>query len=194
MPTKTPPASWHTPSAILFTSSDPDQAAGKRGVGTTLLIADTGDGRPDWVTADGSGCVYQDEGSGQEDRALARIEAELGKRGLVNRGLVTTLGLDPAPFVALGVTSCFVECYAQAGDHPYGNIRWMSWQAKHDGWPHVVPVLGVYGAAALSHYLDLNGGAHNFAGPHWLGGPLAIYLAEGMSDTGSWGTLAALTH
>lgn len=194
MKAKPPRASWLTPSAIMFTASDPDQAHGKRGVGTTLLIADTGDGRPDWVTADGSGCVYQDEGSGQEDAALSRIEAELNKPGLVNRGLVTTLGLDPAPFVALGVTSCFVECYAQAGDSPYGDIRRMSWQAKHDGWPHVVPVLGVYGPTSLEHYFALNGGAGNFTGPHWRGGPLAIYLAEGMSDTGSWGTLAGLTH
>lgn len=189
---KPPPVSWHQPSPCLFTASDPDAARGRAGVGSTLQIMDTGDGRPDWITPDSSGIVYQAEGQAQAILALERIRGELSRPGLSSRAVVTTLGIDPAPFVALGVTSCMVECYAQAGAEPYGDLAHMAWQAHHDGWPHVIPTLGVYDAIGLQWYLDHNGGPANFRHGHWRGGPLAIYLAEGMTDTGSWPILAVL--
>lgn len=158
----------------------------------TILVAVTGNERPDWTaTVGGAGKVYQAEGEIQAAAAAAVIEFEAPAWGRFSRAVVTTLGIDPAPFVALGVTSCMVECYAQAGDEPYGDLHRMTWQAHHDGWPHVIPVVGVYDSIGLAYYVA-RGGAGDFKGGHWRGGPLGIYLAEGMTDTGSWPTLAAL--
>jgi hypothetical protein len=183
--------SWLLPSPALFTASDPNAAHGKAGVGTVLDLF-RGTDRPDWETPSDTGRVYQAEGSAQAADALNAIMADRNAGWHGDTAVVTGLGIDPVPFVKLGVTSCMVECYAQAGDQPYGNIAHMRWQALHDGWPHVIPTLGVYDNIDLAHYLALNGGAGNFKHGRWRGGPLAIYLAEGMTDTGSWPTLAAL--
>jgi hypothetical protein len=176
----------------MFTASDPGEAIGKAGVGTVLYIQDHGDDRPDWVTQDRSAWAFQAEG-GVEAKVAASVAAEVKASGQGSSfAVITNLGINPAPFIALGITSVMVECYVQAGDYPYGNVARMRWQAKQEGWPHVIPVLGVFDSFTLQHYLDLNGGAKPFAKAHWKGGPLGIYLAEGMTDTGSWPTLASL--
>ena len=183
------PRSWTLPSPCLFTASDPHAADG-RNVPTVLQIIGGPSVRPDRITTAGPpGVVYQAEGPVQAAAAARRIAAD---GGAGNRAIVSGLGIDPAPFIALGVTSVMVECYAQAGDQPYGNLPRMLWQAKHEGWPHAIPVLGVFDNVDLEHYIELNGGPANFKGGHWRGCPLAIYLAEGMTDTGSWPSLAAL--
>lgn len=195
------PRSWTLPSPVIFTASDPHAADGKAGVGTILLILNRDPNRPDWLAAgpgstQGGGKVYQAEGNDQAEAALAQIAADRADMGsafppnvaVVTNGLVAPY---PSRFVAAGVTSCMVECYAQAGDEPYGDLKRMTWQAHHDGWPHVIPVLGVYDNIDLAHYFTING-AGSFKGGHWHGGPLGIYLAEGMTDTGSWPTLATL--
>jgi hypothetical protein len=186
----TVPRSWNLPSPILFTASDPHAADGKAGVATILQVVSTPGVRPTWGTPDGKGRVYQAEGNDQATEALAQIEAESfhGDRAVVTNGLDAPV---VAEFTALGVTSWMVECYAQAGDQPYGMIGEMIQNARAHGMPRVIPTLGVYDNISLQHYLDLNGAGH-FRHGHWNGGPLAIYLAEGMGDTGSWPTLATL--
>lgn len=187
-----PSPSWTLPSPVVFTASNPHACDGHK-VGTVLTIIDRSDGRPDWNAVGHTARVYQVEGAAEVGPALTELELDDSTHANADgRAVVTTLGIDPAPFVKLGVTSCMVECYAQAGNDPYANIQRMRWQAKHDGWPHVIPVLGVYDDVGLQRYIDLNGGPAAFRGGHWRGGPLAIYLGEGMTDTGSWVTLAGL--
>jgi hypothetical protein len=190
--------SWNHPSVTIFTVSNPeacvDPATGNlyKGVGTQLIILRSG-ARPDWQAVGPTpGRVYQAEGNTQAAEALESIGADKSGGYVGDTAVVTTLGIDPKPFQQLGVTSCFCEVYAQAGDEPYGDIARMRWQAKQDGWQFVVPTLGIYDEIALSHYFPLNGGAKNFALGHWKGGPLAFYLGEGLTDTGSWPTLATL--
>ena len=177
----------------MFTASNSDAANGEAGVATVLTIINEESGRPDWIARGHRAMVFQAEGSVEAADALPAIDAAKEAGDIADgSAVVTNLGIDPEPFIQRGVTSCFVECYAQAGDYPYGNIAHMHWQAKRDGWPHVVPTLGVYDAVDLAHYFALNGGIKPFAKGHWRGGPLAIYLAEGMSDTNSWPSLAGL--
>lgn len=177
----------------MFTASDPSQASGKAGVGTELLILDKGDGRPDWTTPGGAGIVYQVEGAVEDTAALARARADLDNPLVVHRAVICTLGVDPAPWLELGITTCMPECYLEQG--PTGLRK--AWQAHEDGWPWVWPVCGVYGQWPLSLYVPPmpTAGGEDIG---WPGLPLpghtwGIYLAEGMTDTGSWSTLASLT-
>lgn len=185
--------SWALPGPLIFTASDPSQASGRKGVGTELLIMDTGDGRPDWRSADGAGVVYQVEGGTQDSAALDRVRAELGDATIQHRAIVTTLGVDPTPFLELGVTTCLPECYLQSGPL---QLR-AYWQAGHDGWPFVWPAVGVYDGIALSRYVDpvetVDGEPVSWPGLRALFGEWAGYLAEGFTDTASWVTLAALS-
>lgn len=177
-------------SPIYFTASNPQACDNQKSARTILRIIPGREGeRPDWDSD--TIRVYQAEGTLEAKDALNNLTVDLSNGFLKDKaiGIVTTLGIDPKPFQMYNQPIyCMVECYAQAGNDPYGRIQRMRWQAKHEGWKHIIPTLGVYDNIDLQHYLALNGGDKAFANGHWHGGPLAIYLGEGMTDTNSWDT------
>src|SRR5581483_4204303 len=96
---------------------------------------------------------------------------------------VTTLGIDAAAFAAMGVTSCFVECYLQGQSNALDKYG----QAFREGWKDAIPVVGVgfsgeNGTFRLADYAS------------WLaqfGRRFAVYATDPM-DGSDWDTLAKL--
>ena len=50
---------------------------------------------------------------------------------------------------AAGVDTAFVECYRGDG---HGDLGRMMYQAKTFGWPHAIPIVGLYGGDRLRDY------------------------------------------
>lgn len=182
-------------SPVIFTASNPEAAHGHRY--GSLLVELRGGERPDWREPDDALRVYQAEGPTEAAAAATQIDIDRAQGYLGPAAIVTGLGINPAPFVQRQIAAVFVECYAEAG-LPNTSIPRMRWQARRDGWPpqvRLVPTLGVYDTWHLNLYLDFlgggpdipgNGGRAAFKAGHWHGGPLSIYLGEGMTDAGSW--------
>lgn len=133
-------------------------------------------------SVDGWGIVGQAESEGQYAQTVELLQP----RTVAHRAVVSTLGLDPAAALSAGVNVCMVECYRQA-DAVHGDLARMVWQARHDGWPFVWPIVGVYDGIGLDVYVDQLRSLGYLASGMW-----GIYLGEGMTDTGSWPTLAGL--
>jgi hypothetical protein len=133
-PPPKPPPSWTlTNGPWIFVESDPGTVPA--GPWTRLDIVDRGDGRPYWYVAGGSGYVPQAEGGVQSAATLDWIKQHKGP----SIAPVTTLGIDVAPYLALGVTSCMVECYLQGQANALDKYS----EAFREGWPDVIPVIGV---------------------------------------------------
>lgn len=177
-----PAPSWTLPGPVIFTASDPGQATGKAGVGTVLVIEDRGDGRPDWIPQGTPGRVYQAEGGDQAIAALARLIGDGLTPGAT--ALVSTLGIDPAPFVARGLTTVMVECYLQGQANALDKL---DYALDVEGWTDAIPIVGVFDNVGLSQYVPWLRDRGLLASKRW-----GIYLAEGVTDTGSWATLAGL--
>lgn len=167
----------------MFTASDLGAAYGpdnqlREGIKTILMQVDP----VTWETAaqlQGWGIVAQAESEAQYEVALHI----LGPRTIADRAIVTTLGIDPAPAINLGITTCFVECYLQGQSNALDKYG----QAVRDGWPDVWPIIGAYDGIGLDKYVEWLRSSGFLKTGRW-----GIYLAEGMGDTGSWPTLAAL--
>jgi hypothetical protein len=194
--TTLPKRSWNLPSPLLFTDSDPDAAHGRPGVACVATIEKPGE-RPTWIVehviGHPPGRIFQAEGEDQAAALLEELAADPELTSGVDTAIITN-GLRAetvARFVAGGITSWMIECYAQPGDK-WGMIGEQLQNARAHGCPRNIPVLGVFDLIDYNHYIHLNGGVNNFRHNHWRGGPLAVYLGEGMTDTNSWPTMAAL--
>jgi hypothetical protein len=121
---------------------------------------------PTWAV-DGVGVIPQAESQPQQAVAVSAFESS----AYTARALVATQGgwLPADPFLAIGVNTVMVEAYQN--ENPAHTPNQLAWQAKHDGWPFVIPVAGVYHDYPLSGY-DLSAFGKNFA----------VYLAEEMSE------------
>lgn len=168
-----PKPSWTlTNGPWIFVTSDP--GACRPGPWTRLDIRENlvAPGAPLWFCNQGK--VPQAEGGNQASACLEWIKANPG--GSI--APVTTLGIDPEPYKALGVTSCFVECYLQEQENALDKM----WAASHEGWLDPICCVGVY------HDYPLE----NYAG--WLkqyGNRFGVYTSDAMSDA-DWACLSDL--
>lgn len=188
-PAPPPPASkpsWTlTNGPWIFVESDPGSC--RTGPWTRLDIAENAiaEGAPLWHCNQGK--VPQAEGGDQSTATIDWLRRTPG--GSI--APVTTLGIDPAPYLALGITSCFVECYLQAGDDMLDKYG----QAVRDGWLDPIPVIG-------AGFADVNGTFHvedymrlfKTETVPWLshfGTRFGVYASDPMGDE-DWTALAAI--
>ena len=131
---------------------------------------------PGFVVACPKGMALQAEGPNQYAAALEYADEQLPHGTDV--ALVTTLGLDPAAAIRMGITSVFVECYLQAQSNALDKM----WQAKQDGWTDPIPCVGVFDGTSVEAYVG------------WLkqfGTRFSAYASDAMQDA-DWQNLEAL--
>ncbi len=172
-PPPKPPASWpFRNKPLVFTAWDP--SAARSGPWDVAVITSPGVA-PTWAV-DGVGVIPQAESGPQQQVAVQAFESS----AYTARALVATQGgwLPPTPFLEIGVNVVMVEAYQN--EDPAHTPAQLYWQAGHDGWPYVIPVVGVYHGYPLASY-DLRPYGKNFA----------VYLAEEMTED-DWTELARL--
>ncbi len=165
----------------IFVESDPGSCP--PGPWTRLDIRENeiAPGAPLWYCP--KGVVPQMEGGNQ---AVATLDFLDGIHvDLCSIAPVTTLGIDPAPYLELGVTSVFVECYLQGQSNALDKM----WYAdKVEGWPDPIPCIGVGWADKEGTF-----GFSDYAG--WLtqlgvGPRFGVYASDPMSAK-DWSDLRA---
>lgn len=167
------PPSWNLPGPVVFTAWDSTAARTGNWLIANIVVQGVA---PIWAIPPG-GLIAQAEGQVQYQSGVDYLA---NHSSLMNRSLVTTLGLDPTYALSKGVNTVFVEAYQN--EDPTHTPERMVWQAKHDGWPYAIPVVGCYHGYPLSSY-DLSAYGKSFA----------VYLAEEMSDD-DWATLTKIAN
>lgn len=177
-PPPKPAPSWTLTNGPWIFEEVPNSGMCRPGPWTCLRIHpdEVCPGAPMWL-ADGAqhGRVLQAEGPNQYAAAL---EYEDEHPWPQPQALVTTLGLDPAAALRVGITSVFVECYLQEQANALDKI----WQAGQDGWPDAIPCVGVYHDYPLENYVS------------WLkqfGKRFGVYTSDAFQES-DWAVLEAL--
>ncbi len=165
-----PKPSWTlTNGPWIFVESDPGSCPPGPWTRLDILENHLASGAPLWFCEGGK--VPQMEGGVQGAACLEWIKEHPG--GSI--APVTTLGIDPAPYLDLGVTSVFVECYLQGQSNALDKM----WSAGHEGWPDPIPCIGVGWADKEGTF-----GFSDYAG--WLtqlgvGPRFGVYASDPMS-------------
>ncbi len=162
------------------------QAAGMKVVAWNVVDSQSGP-RIDALGVDG--LMPQIEGPGQRDGCFAALRAGVGKD--LPKAIVTTYtGLENYEYKELqklGVTGCFVECYAAEGA-VFADLDRMQWQGTQYGVPAAdfVPVCSTYRGELPPAYSGLSKRGRSFG----------LYLAEPMSDQQwtAWGGVAEVAQ